>query len=125
MPAFAGHDGFFYPLPLAIDKSLHQPLRLAGQEGLPEYADAQLDGFLQRQVFPLAEQGFLRAQGFRSAFQQGRDRLLDRSIEAAARLAGAHLEDINSDIHASEEYRRAMIPVFTERALARAMARVG
>ena len=40
------------------------------------------------------------------------------SIEAAARLAGANLEDINSDIHASEEYRRAMIPVFTERALA-------
>jgi carbon-monoxide dehydrogenase medium subunit len=46
------------------------------------------------------------------------------SIEAAARLAGATLEDINSDIHASEEYRRAMIPVFTGRALAGAMARV-
>jgi carbon-monoxide dehydrogenase medium subunit len=46
------------------------------------------------------------------------------SIEAAARLAGARLEDINSDIHASQEYRRAMIPVFTERALERAMARV-
>ena len=44
------------------------------------------------------------------------------SIEAAARLAGATLEDINSDIHASEEYRRAMIPVFTERALASALA---
>ena len=40
-----------------------------------------------------------------------------RSIEAAARLAGANLEDVNSDIHASQEYRRAMIPVFTERAL--------
>jgi len=46
------------------------------------------------------------------------------SIEAAARLAGAVLEDINSDIHASEEYRRAMIPVFTERALTSAMARM-
>jgi carbon-monoxide dehydrogenase medium subunit len=46
-----------------------------------------------------------------------------RSVEAAARLAGARLEDINSDIHASEEYRRAMIPVFTERALERALAR--
>jgi carbon-monoxide dehydrogenase medium subunit len=45
------------------------------------------------------------------------------SIQAAARLAGAHLEDINSDIHASQEYRRAMIPVFTERALERALAR--
>jgi aerobic carbon-monoxide dehydrogenase medium subunit len=45
------------------------------------------------------------------------------SIEAAARLAGTTLETINSDIHASEEYRRAMIPVFTERALARALER--
>jgi carbon-monoxide dehydrogenase medium subunit len=46
------------------------------------------------------------------------------TIEAAARLAGAGLEPINSDIHASEEYRRAMIPVFTERALTKALARV-
>ncbi len=46
------------------------------------------------------------------------------SIEAAARLAGANLEDLNSDIHASQEYRRAMIPVFTERALKRALARI-
>ena len=45
------------------------------------------------------------------------------TIEAAAKLAGAGLEDLNSDIHASEEYRRAMIPVFTERALTQAMAR--
>lgn len=45
------------------------------------------------------------------------------SIEAAARSAGARLEDINSDIHASREYRRAMIPVFTERALTAALAR--
>jgi aerobic carbon-monoxide dehydrogenase medium subunit len=46
------------------------------------------------------------------------------SIEAAARLAGATLGNINADIHASEEYRRAMIAVFTERALAGALARV-
>jgi carbon-monoxide dehydrogenase medium subunit len=45
------------------------------------------------------------------------------SIDAAAKLAGAGLDDINSDIHASDEYRRAMIPVFTERALTQAMAR--
>ncbi len=45
------------------------------------------------------------------------------SIEAAARLAGASLVDLNSDIHASAEYRRAMVSVFTERALARAMTR--
>ena len=47
------------------------------------------------------------------------------SIEAAARNAGATLEDVNSDIHGSSDYRRAMIPVFTERALKRALARVG
>jgi carbon-monoxide dehydrogenase medium subunit len=46
-----------------------------------------------------------------------------RTIEGAARLAGAGLQEMNSDIHASEEYRRAMIPVFTERALASALAR--
>ncbi len=45
------------------------------------------------------------------------------SIEAAAQLAGNGLTDVNSDLHASEEYRRAMIPVFTRRALARALAR--
>jgi carbon-monoxide dehydrogenase medium subunit len=45
------------------------------------------------------------------------------TIEAAARLAGADLEEINADIHASAEYRRAMIPVFVRRALAAALAR--
>jgi carbon-monoxide dehydrogenase medium subunit len=44
-------------------------------------------------------------------------------IGAASRLAGAGLEDVNSDIHASEEYRRAMIPVFTRRALEEAQGR--
>jgi len=47
------------------------------------------------------------------------------SIETAARHAGVTLEDINSDIHASSDYRRAMIQVFTERALKGALARVG
>ena len=45
------------------------------------------------------------------------------SIETAARNAGAKLEDINSDIHASADYRRAMVQVFTERALKGALAR--
>ena len=43
--------------------------------------------------------------------------------EAASRLAGTGLSELNGDIHASAENRRAMIPVFTERALTRAMAR--
>ena len=51
--------------------------------------------------------------------------LTKANIEAAAQRAGAGLDDINSDIHASREYRRAMIPVFTERALMEAMERAG
>jgi carbon-monoxide dehydrogenase medium subunit len=46
-----------------------------------------------------------------------------KTIEEATREAGANIEPINSDIHASEEYRRAMIAVFTRRALAAALAR--
>jgi carbon-monoxide dehydrogenase medium subunit len=45
------------------------------------------------------------------------------SIEAAARVAGTDVTAVNGDIHASAEYRRAMIPVFTRRALERALAR--
>ena len=47
----------------------------------------------------------------------------ESSIKAAVRSAGATMEDINSDIHASREYRRAMIPVFVERAITAALAR--
>jgi carbon-monoxide dehydrogenase medium subunit len=46
------------------------------------------------------------------------------TVEAAAHSAGAKLQDVNADIHASEEYRRAMVAVFTERALQAALARV-
>jgi len=45
------------------------------------------------------------------------------NIDAAARLAGNSVTDVNSDLHASEEYRRAMIPVFTKRALSQALSR--
>jgi len=34
------------------------------------------------------------------------------------------VDDLNSDIHASDEYRRAMLKVFTRRALESALARV-
>ena len=47
------------------------------------------------------------------------------TVAAAARLAGDGVEDLNADIHASAEYRRAMIPVFTRRALAGALSRLG
>src|SRR5512132_4214621 len=85
----AGHDGFLCPLPLPLNKALHQPVRLVGQERSPEDADAEVDGFLERQLFPLPEQGFLRTQRFRTAFEQGFDRALDRGIEAA--LRGNHV----------------------------------
>ena len=45
------------------------------------------------------------------------------TAKAAAKNAGAGLEDVNSDLHASEEYRRAMVDVFTERAITEALAR--
>jgi carbon-monoxide dehydrogenase medium subunit len=46
------------------------------------------------------------------------------SVEAAARNAGAKLADVNADIHASADYRRAMVQVFSERALKGALARI-
>jgi carbon-monoxide dehydrogenase medium subunit len=46
-----------------------------------------------------------------------------KTIESAAQVAGKDLKEINADIHASESYRRAMIPVFTRRALEGAAAR--
>ncbi len=47
------------------------------------------------------------------------------AVEAAAEGADAGLDDVNDDIHASEEYRRAMVSVFTRRALAAALERSG
>jgi aerobic carbon-monoxide dehydrogenase medium subunit len=49
--------------------------------------------------------------------------LSDDTIAAAAAVAGDGIDDLNSDIHASADYRRAMIKVFTKRALEAAAAR--
>jgi carbon-monoxide dehydrogenase medium subunit len=49
--------------------------------------------------------------------------LSTETIDAAVKVAGSDLKAINGDIHGSAEYRRAMIPVFTRRALNRALAR--
>jgi carbon-monoxide dehydrogenase medium subunit len=46
------------------------------------------------------------------------------TFATATKDAGADLPRVNADIHASEEYRRAMIAVFTRRALEAAIARV-
>lgn len=45
------------------------------------------------------------------------------TIAAAAQHAADAIPVVNADLHASAEYRRAMIPVFTERALTAALAR--
>lgn len=45
------------------------------------------------------------------------------TIDAAVKLAGTDVKAVSADLHASEEYRRAMIPVFTRRALNAALAR--
>ena len=47
----------------------------------------------------------------------------DDTIAAASKNAGAELVDVNNDLHASEEYRRAMVDVFTRRALTAALRR--
>jgi aerobic carbon-monoxide dehydrogenase medium subunit len=46
------------------------------------------------------------------------------TIEAASRGVGAGVALVNSDLHASEAYRRAMVDVFTRRALLAALSRV-
>ena len=46
------------------------------------------------------------------------------AMAQAAQGAGAKIDDINADLHASEAYRRAMIQVFTTRALQGALARL-
>jgi carbon-monoxide dehydrogenase medium subunit len=45
------------------------------------------------------------------------------AVEKASAGAGAQVETINTDIHAGEDYRRAMVGVFVKRALAGALAR--
>jgi carbon-monoxide dehydrogenase medium subunit len=49
--------------------------------------------------------------------------LTKQAIEGAVQVAGQGLSEISADIHASADYRRAMIPVFARRALTAAMAR--
>jgi carbon-monoxide dehydrogenase medium subunit len=46
------------------------------------------------------------------------------TLTAAVQHAAADLHRVNSDLHASEDYRRAMVPVFTRRALDAALKRL-
>ena len=45
------------------------------------------------------------------------------TIEKVTAGAGAEVTSVNADLHASEEYRRAMVGVFTKRAILAALAR--
>ncbi len=45
------------------------------------------------------------------------------TIAAASKNAGAGVDDVSSDLHASADYRRAMVAVFTRRALTAALER--
>ncbi|MEZ4492644.1 MAG: xanthine dehydrogenase family protein subunit M [Dehalococcoidia bacterium] len=49
--------------------------------------------------------------------------LTPETIAAAARIAADDLEEVNVDLHASEEYRRDMVRVFTKRAIELAASR--
>ena len=44
-------------------------------------------------------------------------------IAAAVQNAAADVPDVSVDLHASEDYRKAMIPVFVRRAVERALVR--
>ena len=46
------------------------------------------------------------------------------TVRAAAALAGSDLTELNEDIHASSDYRRAMCAVIARRALEEALARL-
>ena len=45
------------------------------------------------------------------------------TIKSASASAGSGIADLNADLHASADYRRAMIPVFVRRALEKALSR--
>src|SRR6516164_6698000 len=70
-------------LSFAIDKTLHQSRRFIRQVRPAEHADAQIDRFRQRQLLPLAEQSFLRAQRLGTASEKHRNGLLDRDVKTA------------------------------------------
>ena len=50
--------------------------------------------------------------------------LKSATIDHAAHMAASELGEVNADLHASADYRRAMVQVFTRRSLEAAMARV-
>ena len=88
-------------------------------------AQATLSGGVARNVRVVltgASDHATRLTGVESALEG--QALTADSIAAACAQAGAGL-DLMGDIHASAEYRRAMVDVYARRALAKALERAG
>ena len=77
-------EGDVARLPLPVDKALHQPLRLAGQERLAEHADAEDRRIPSAAVLPIAAAGLsARAAPPGRIPAACRRPFLDRGVEAA------------------------------------------
>jgi aerobic carbon-monoxide dehydrogenase medium subunit len=50
-------------------------------------------------------------------------KVTEETVRAATRVAAQNVGVLNADLHGSADYRRAMVPVFTERAILAAFAR--
>ncbi len=112
----------FAPMRAAAYAKLHQRASHFAIVGVAAALDVN-QGFVREARIGLTGAG-THATRLTSVEQALAGKPLSRStIDAAAQLAGVGMAEVNSDIHASEEYRRAMIPVFTRRALLGALAR--
>lgn len=113
----------FAPLRTAAYAKLHQRASRFAIVGVAAAVDVR-DG-----VIASARVGLTGAASSPSRLENVEAALAGRPVSssttaAAAAVAGDGIEDLNDDIHASAEYRRAMIRVFTRRALDGALARV-
>ncbi len=112
----------FAPVRAAAYAKLHQRASRFAIVGVAAAVDVR-DGAIAS-----ARVGLTGAASSPSRLKNVEETLAGRSVSpgtvaAATAVAGDGIEDINDDLHASAEYRRAMIRVFTRRALDRALAR--
>ena len=112
----------FVPVRTAAYAKLHQRASRFAVVGVAAAVDAR-DG-----VIASARVGLTGAASSPSRLENVEEALAGRPVSsstaaAAAAVAGNGIEDLNDDLHASAEYRRAMIRVFTRRALDGALAR--
>ncbi len=112
----------FAPVRTAAYAKLHQRASRFAIVGVAAALDVR-DGTLAS-----ARVGLTGASSSPSRLRDVEEALVGRqassdTVSAVAEVAGDGIEDLNDDIHASAEYRRAMIRVFTRRALEGALAR--